>query len=300
MPRKSNPDGVVDADYGSGSLGSKQAAWLDESAYNERAEERAGLRDLDAMVESSAGMTRQQRDRERATPRDTTAEVKHPAMERKLPTADAVRGPLSSRQRKARSADKHAAQDRMPKTQYDAVHKMITDDTHWRQINDALSENAGDAQALTDEQRVAVQRFDRAIQAYEMQNQRGHVVYANVAMPPMINASNLEGFVRNKFKRGAVLEFDRYTGATHTMHQVEVGPENANRTAVFEIQTRRGIYLGRSDSVDDTAHILPRGVRFKVVGTHMARYVRPDGSQGRRQVIQLIDVSNETENPKES
>lgn len=300
MPRQSNPDGRVDADLGSGSVGSKKAAYVDGDEFTARSAERAGLRDLDAMVESSAGMTRQQRDRERAMPRDASAEVKHPAMERKLPDPDTVRGPLSSRQRKARSADKHAAQDRMPRTQYEATHKMITDDSHWRQVNDVLSENVGDAQALSDDQRVAVQRFDRAIQSYEAQNQRGHVVYANVEMPTMINASNLEGFVRNKFPTGSVLEFDRYTGGAHTMHQVEVGPETANRTAVFEIQTRRGIYLGRSDSVDDTTHILPRGVRFKVAGTHMARYTRPDGSTGRRQVIQLIDVSSDAETQKEN
>lgn len=299
MPRQSNPDGRVDADRGSGGVGAKKAEYVDVSDFNARAAERAGLRDLDAMVESSAGMTRQQRDRERAMPRDSTADVKHPAMERQLPLPDSIRQPLSSRQRKARSVAKHAAQDQMPRTQYDAVHRMITDDGHWRQINDVLSESNGDAQALSDEQRTQVQRFDRATQNFEKHNNRGHVVYANVEMPAMINASNLEGFVRNNFPKGSVLEFDRYTGGAHTMHQVETSTEHAHRTAVFEIQTRRGIYLGRSDSVDDTTHILPRGVQFKVAGTHMARYVRPDGSQGRRQVIQLIDVSNDTDSQKE-
>lgn len=290
MPRQANPDGVVDSDFGSGTRGSKRAEYLNEDVYNSRAEERGGLRELDSMIESSAGMTRQQRDRERATPRETNAELKHPAMERQLPGAGDVRRPLSSRQRKARSIAKHAAQDRWTQTQYDTVARLVTDDGEWRQINDVLSENAGDAQALTDQQRTTVQRFDRAIQAYERGNDRGHVVYANVEMPTMINSSNLEGFVRNNYPRGAVLEFDRYTGGAHTMHQVEVGPETAHRTAVFEIQTRRGLYLGRSDGADETTHILPRGVRFKVAGTHWARYERPDGSEGRRQVIQLVDV----------
>lgn len=176
MPRASNPDGVVDADYGSGTRGSKSAEYLNEDVYNTRAEDRAGLRDLDAMVESSAGMTRQQRDRERATPRETNAELKHPAMERKLPAPDEVRKTLSSRQRKARSIAKHAAQDRFTQTQYDTVARVITDDGEWRQINDVLSENTGDAQALTDQQRTTVQRLDRAIQNYERENDRGHVV----------------------------------------------------------------------------------------------------------------------------
>lgn len=293
MPRASNPDGVVDADYGSGTRGSKSAEYLNEDVYNTRAEDRAGLRDLDAMVESSVGMTRQQRDRERATPRETNAELKHPAMERKLPAPDEVRKTLSSRQRKARSIAKHAAQDRFTQTQYDTVARVITDDGEWRQINDVLSENTGDAQALTDQQRTTVQRLDRAIQNYERENDRGHVVYANVEMPTMINSSNLEGFVRNNFQRGAVIEFDRFTGGAHTMHEVEVGSETAHRTAVFEIQTRRGVYLGKSDSSDDTTHVLPRAMRMKIAGTHWARYERPDGSEGRRQVIQLIDVGDQ-------
>lgn len=298
MPRASNPDGRVDADAGSGDVSSKRAEFVDASEFVGRAQERAGLRDLDEMVEASAGLSRQQRDRERAMPRDTTADLGHPEKERQLPEPDSIRLSLSSRQRKARSVAKRATQDRMPKTQYDATHRMITDDSHWRRINDHLSENVGDAQALPDSVRTQVHRFDRAIQAYEKNNDRGHVVYANVEMPTMINRSNLEGFVRNNFPRGAVLEFDRYTGGAHTMHQVEVGPESAHRTAVFEIQTRRGMYLGRSDSVDDTTHILPRGVQYQVVGSHLARYKRPDGSEGRRQVIQLIDVGPDGE-PKE-
>lgn len=295
MGYKSNPDGVVDSDYGSGSVSAKQAAYMDKDAYEARGEERSGLRELDSMVESSAGLTRQQRDRERAMPRETNADLKHPAMERKLPEPGQVRKPLSSRQRKARSVAKRSTQDRWPKTQYEAVHRMVNDDGYWRQINDELSENTGDAQSLSDQQRAFVQRMDRAIQGYEANNDRGHVVYANVEMPTMINSSNLEGFVRNNYERGAVLEFDRYTGGAHTMHEVEPSQETAHRTAVFEIQTRRGLYLGRSDTTDDTTHVLPRGVRLEVVGAHWAAYERPDGSQGRRQVIQLVDHAEKTE-----
>ncbi|MGW4339149.1 hypothetical protein ACWEK5_41075 [Rhodococcus koreensis] len=34
---------------------------------------------------------------------------------------------------------------------------------------------------------------------------------------------------------------------------------------VFEIETGRGMCLGRSDTVDDTAYLLPRVMRFEVV-----------------------------------
>lgn len=294
MPRRANPDYAVDPDRGSGQLGTKQANFMDISEYQDRAETREGARDLDAMVESSPGMTRQQRDRERATPRGAAADIGHPAMERLLPEQNSVRTPLSSRQRKARSVTKHNTQDRMPQTQYEALHRVITDESAWRRTNDLLSESVGDAQELDEKTRVEVQRLDRAIQSYEQNNTRGHVVYANVEMPSMINSTSLEGFVRNNFKPGEVLEFDRYTGGAHTMHEIE-HTRAPHRTAVFEIQTRRGIYLGRSDSVDDTTHILPRGVRLTIVGVHQARYQKPDGSYGRRHVIQLVDSVDEPE-----
>lgn len=289
MGRKAHPDYNVDPDRGSGNIGSKVANFMDTSEYRDRAENRAGARVLDQMVEGSGGMTRQQRDRERATPRGASGELGHPAMERQLPAQDTVRAPISSRQRKARSVTKRSTQDRMPQTQYDITHRMITDEDTWRRTNNLLSDNVGDVQQLDDAGRAKIQRFDRAIQSFEQNNNRGHVVYANVEMPSMINSSSLEGFVRNNFRRGDVLEFDRYTGGAHAMHEIE-STDAPHRTAVFEIQTRRGMYLGGSDSVDDTTHVLPRGGRFGIVGTHLARYQRPDGSYGRRQVIQLVDV----------
>lgn len=293
MPRKANPDYNMDPDRGSGSRGTKVATFMDTAEYEERSETRAGTRELDQMVEQTGGMSRQQRDRERATPQDRTAELGHPALKRQLPEPGTVRRSLSSRQRKARSVTKRGTQDRMPKTQLETTRQMITNEETWRETNDLLSDNIGDVQQLEEQDRIRIQRFDRAIQAYEQNNNRGHVVYANVEMPSMINSSSLEGFVRNNFGAGDVLEFDRYTGAAHTMDQVE-NSDAPHRTAVFEIQTRRGMYLGRSDSVDDTAHVLPRGVRFRIAGTHLARYQRPDGSYGRRQVIQLIDHQDDT------
>ena len=70
---------------------------------------------------------------------------------------------------------------------------------------------------------------------------------------------------------------------------------NSQRTAVLKIQTRRGIYLGRSDSVDDTAHLLPRRVRLRVVGNPAATYRRRDGSTG--QVTQLLNLTTQPRPP---
>ncbi|SHN88962.1 hypothetical protein SAMN05660350_04954 [Geodermatophilus obscurus] len=292
--RVADPDGyVVDADRGSSAaVLTKRAQLIDAAAAAARADTRDGARELDAAVEALPGLTRARRDRERAMPRATTADVPHPAMRRRLPGADAVRGPLSSRQRKARSVIKRAAQDRLPTAQHTAVHQLISRSGRWRELNDALSDAAGDVQTLDEDQRRTIQRVDRAVQTFERANDRGHVVYSNVQMPAAVNRFNLAGFVRNNFWPGTVIHFDRFTAAAHTLHEVEPGPEGAERCAVFEVQTRRGAYLGASDGWDDTAHLLPRGMRLAVAGTHRATYRRPDGSLGSRQVIQLVDLDD--------
>ena len=223
-------------------------------------------------------------------PRATPAEVPHPAMDRTLPEPDAIRVPLSSRQRKARSVNKRAAQDRLPATQYAATVALVSRPQRWAELNDALSDAAGDVQALDEGQRREIQRIDRAVQAFERTSDRGHMVYSNVRMPQVINRSNLEGFVRNSFPVGTVVNFDRFTAGAHTMHEIEDDTAPADRSVVFEMKTRRGAYLGQSDSVDNTYHLLPRGMRLRVAGSHRASYRRPDGTLGSRHVIQLVDL----------
>lgn len=290
--RRADPDYVLDADRGSSaSPSTKRAALLGQDEAKDRAETRDGARGLDQAVEAMPGLSRQQRDRERAMPRDVAGEVPDPRMERRLPGAEEVRRPLSSRQAKARSVTKRAVQDRLPQTQHAAVAGLIGQPERWAVVNDALSEAAGDVQDVDEAQRVQIQRVDRAIQAYEQASSRGHVVYCNVRMPAMINSSNLGGYLRNQFTVGTVVDFDRFTGGAHALHQVEAGRDVAHRTAAFEIQTRRGMYLGRSDRVDDTAHLLPRGLRLAVAGVQHVTYQRPDGSTGRRQVVQLLDIT---------
>ena len=57
--RKASPDYATDADRGSSDVGTKRATFVDPAAYAERAETRAGARDLDAMVEAAPGLSRQ-------------------------------------------------------------------------------------------------------------------------------------------------------------------------------------------------------------------------------------------------
>ena len=103
-----------------------------------------------SMTESMPGLRRQQRDRERISPRATTAELGHPRMQRPLPSADQERTPFSSRQKKARSKTRVSVQGNLPAAQYQAQRALMTSPRRWAELNDALSDNAGDVQALTD------------------------------------------------------------------------------------------------------------------------------------------------------
>ncbi|WP_009473076.1 hypothetical protein [Rhodococcus sp. JVH1] len=70
-------------------------------------------------------------------------------------------------------------------------------------------------------------------------------------------------------------------------------PTVGERDVVFEIGTDRLMYVGRSESVDNTAHLLPRGMRFEVISADEGRYRHPDGSIGRRMIVRLQDVPEE-------
>ncbi len=183
----------------------------------------------------------------------------------------------------------------MPLTQLRAQKDLVTRPERWRYLNDQLSAGTGDVQALTEKDQEQVRRVDRAIQSYERHNDRGHVLYSNVRMPYYINHQNLPGFLRNNFGAGDRVAFDRFTHATHQLHETAgyvIDPDG--RVAVFELQTRRGAYLGQSDKKDNTQHLLPRGMEFEVVGVQEASYRAPDGSSGTRMVVQLRDVTPES------
>ncbi|ELB87474.1 hypothetical protein Rwratislav_39560 [Rhodococcus wratislaviensis IFP 2016] len=147
----------------------------------------------------------------------------------------------------------------------------------------------GDAQHLDDKTGNQVQRIDRAIQTAERVNDRGHVVYCAARLPHTVPASGTN--LPAALQQGSMLDFDRFTMTTHTIHQLESDLDS--RDLVFEIETDRGMYLGRSDKVDDTAHLLPRGMRFEVVSAGQGRYRRPDGAIGRRMIVQLRDITGQ-------
>lgn len=297
MPRTSHPDYKVDPDRGSGAISAKKAKLVDTPVYVDRESERVGLRELDTMVEGMAGLNRLQKDRERVFPRQTNAELRHPRMRRELPDPATPRRPLSARQRNARSKARRATQDQMPLTQLRTQRDLVTDADLWRSTNDRLSDHLGDLQDFSDAEQARIRRIDRSIQSAERRNDRGHVLYANMALPGYINASNVDGFIHKNFAAGRQFTFDRYTAATHQLHETratvgQLGVPTA-QVVTFEMETRRGAYLGQSDKVDNTGHLLPRGMEFEVVDVHHATYQDPAGKTGRCLVIQLRDVTPE-------
>lgn len=302
MPRQSSPDYVVDADRGSGTTRGKLAETTSWHKADERENARDGLRGLDQMVEDMPGLTRAQRDRERLLPRATTAPLGHQLMQRPLPSPEQTRVPFSSRQKKARSKSRREVESKAPAAQLREQHDLVVNPQRWNGLNDQLSDQTGDIGELPAADQARVRRIDRSIQAYEQSNDRGHVIYTNVQMPGHINSSNLASFCDNAFEAGSRITFDRYTAGTHQLHETSgfVEHNHANRTAVFEIQTRRGAYLGGSDSMDNTRHLLPRGMSFEVVGTSTVEYQGPDGHRGKRVVIQLRDITPEPSREEET
>lgn len=287
MPR----DHELDPDRGSSAVPStKLGGMRDSGDFNERSKDRTGVRDLDDMVEQMPG-NRAAKDKQRAYPRDTTAKIEHERKRRKLPAEGETRRPMSARQRDARSVTKNRAQEEMSGREYNALVDLLNvgETNTWVELNDRLSAAVGDRQNLDEKDQQLVGRLDRTIQRFERDSDRGHVVYVNMQTPSFINRSNLGGFAANQFKPGTVVEFDRYSVGAHNLHEVEPEASEAHRTVAFEIQTRRGMYLGGSSRVDDTSHLLPRSPRMVAVGSHTATYERPDGTTGERVVVQLVD-----------
>lgn len=289
--RKRDPGGVLDSDRGSSEIG-KAATILPLGEAIERDLERAGQRDLDQRLESMPGLSRAVKDAQRITPRATVADLGHPRKERTLGADGQVRQPLSGRQMKDRSKSKRRVLARLPERQYAALKDLAVDDSDtWTRLNDALSDAVGDPDLLEEADRRTLRRVDAAIQAYEGSNDRGHVLYVNVEMPKAINRTSLTPFVTREYEPGERIAFDRYTGAVHSLHEASERPDPAGRTAVFEIQTRRGIYLGQSEGGRRTGHLLPRAMTFRVQGVSEATYRTPSGDTGKRLVIQLIDTT---------
>lgn len=244
---------------------------------------------VDEMREGDKSQTRAAKDRDRATPRDTSSEPSA-RLRSSLPAAGEFREALSPRQRKLRSALKNKVMNGAPQSQHQAVRTMLNDqDTaEWSRVNRDLHRSAGNVQKLDPDDRKTVQRLDRMIQSYEKINDREHKVYVAVELPDNHSDVGSLADIPRSMRPGATLAFDQFTVAKHNLH--ELPSHDSKRHIVFEIVTRRGAYLGRSDTVEDTTHLLPRGLHTQAVSAEHVTYETP-GSYNGRIVIQLREKS---------
>jgi predicted secreted protein len=264
----------------------KAAREVAADVMDDREFQRLADRITDVLRDEDTSLTRAARDRDRAAPRD----VSHVDSERlrgELPAEGGFRRALSGRQRKLRSATKNRVMAAAPASQHRAVRTMLTDENpqQWQRVNRSLHTAAGDVQVLDDSDRVTVQRLDRAIQSYERLNDRTHKVYATVELPDTHRDITKPEDLPGNLRPGAVVAFDQFTLTRHNLHETP-GHDRA-RHLVLEIVTSRGMYLGRSDSLEDTTHILPRGMSMEVASAQYATYETQSGGFDERLVLQL-------------
>lgn len=254
-------------------------------AIANKAMDRLRDRIVDEAREQDRSQTRAAKDRDRATPRDASS-VASTRLRLNLPNREEFREALSGRQRKLRSVVKNKVMAAAPQSQHQAVRTMLTDqDTaEWSRINTDLHRSAGNVQKLDSEDRKTVQRLDRMVQSYERLNDREHKVYVAVELPTTHrDVKGLKDLPPN-MRPGANMTFDQFTLAKHNLH--ELPSHDSPRHLVFEIVTSRGAYLGRSDTVEDTTHLLPRAMNMQAVSAEHITYETPGGYNGRI-VIQL-------------
>ncbi|WP_439033256.1 hypothetical protein [Gordonia terrae] len=290
--------GVIDLEAGPvDDAAIKSAGLVAEKFYDAMEQTRIDAELADRVLEDDTSRNRAARDRDRAFPRDTSA-IGDDRKRRQLPDRGEFRPDLSSRQRKERSVAKRRLIDTAPRTQVREVQRAITEPDRWRHLNSSLREATGNAQQLPESDRKSVQRIDRLIQSYERDSGRGHVVYAVVELPTDTPV-NRRRDVPETLQPGARISFDQYTMATHTLHEAAAAAAHRRAhgagasTVILEIETSRGMYLGRSDSVNDTSHLLPRGLGMRVAGIdEHADYARPGGHDSTL-VVQLRDSARD-------
>lgn len=267
----------------------KAAREVAESAMTDAEFHRLASRVRDEMRDADSSLTRATRDRDRATPRDDS-HVDSTRLRAELPAPEGFRRSLSSRQRKIRSATKNRVIDAAPKSQRRAIRSMLTDDNpvEWQRINSALHRAAGDVQELPDIDRAKVQRLDRVIQAYERENDRTHTVYVAVKLPDTHRDVGDVDEVPDNLRPGSRISFDQFTIARHSLE--ESPGHDSDRYLMFELTTSRGMYFGHSDTVEDTTHLLPRGLACEVVSAADAIY-GIGNSYGNRLVLQLRELA---------
>lgn len=266
-----------------------QGEWIGEGAAAEAEADRTLNRtDAEALDDM---MTMSESDARREVPRLREDSIK-PRKMRKLPQPGQERPMLSSNMKKDYSRTKRAWEQSLPKTRRRALDNTMRDSASLEGLNRALRGAHGTKSELPSGVRRRAESVDRAIQDYERTNERQHVVYTTLRAPK--DHGNSRNAVLSRLNEMSAdsesqpLTFDGYVPATHSLGNIE-----NDRDIVLEMRTKSGAYLGTSDTTPNADHIVNRGRSFRVVGVNEATYVKPDGSQGSRTVVQVDDVTDD-------
>lgn len=263
----------------------KSAATLSGQAADDIDREHHDARTRDAAVEGIRGLTRATRDRDRAYPRPAGAPA-NPRKQIPIPDPGETRTSPSNYQLRLRAQTKRAAQTRLRHTEFAALNRLVSDEAHWMETNERLSDAYTAGADLTEADRLHVQRIDRAIRRYEESNDRRHLVYAPMAIADeddLGDAADTVQWVRDQVQAGDRYTFDQFTAADHD-------PKKAAATdapVLLEISGRRGLYLGGSDNEGGTSHLLPRGLHLEVVSVSESPI---DGAKGKVRPIITLKV----------
>lgn len=271
----------------------RETEYLSDSAANEREAVREEARVTDDARREQ--MTDSGADRRAEVPR-TRTDSANPNMDRQFPSPSATRQRLSSNMKKSLNRHKRVVQEEMPNSRYLAMQRAIGNREVLGRLNSRLNETVGMQTDLRSAERRRVREIDNSIRDFEVGNERQHIVYSTLVSPKNHGNSRLalrrrlEGIAeRDDIDPGQkTLTFDGYIPSTHSLGDV---PESDD--IVMEIRTRSGMYLGTSDTRPEAEHLVGRGRVLRPRGVREVSYVNRDGSQGRRWIVQMDDVTDE-------
>lgn len=272
----------------------RDSAILTAAAARERDDIREDARATDAARREE--MTESGADRRAEVPR-TRVDALNPNKGRKFPSPNAVRQNLSSNMKKDLNRLKRSTLASIPNTRFMKLSRVVGNRQVLGRVNERLHDVVGLRSEMRPAERRTVGEIDNSIADFEAQNEREHIVYATLAAPK--KHGNSRNALRSRLEAMAsrdddspeqtYVTFDGYIPASHTLGQVPDSDE-----IVMEVRTRSGMYMGTSDTRPEADHLVGRGRDLRPRAVREVPFVRSDGTQGRRWIVQMDDVTPDT------
>lgn len=225
----------------------------------------------------------------------TRTESINPRKNRSLPSPSTERQMLSSNRKKEYNKTKRGWVEQMPKSHYHAMKRTMANRQMLEGVNRELNGVVGMRSELPPATQRRVKEIDRSIQAFESTNEREHIVYTTLRSPKEHGNSRnalrrrLENMTESQGQgdgENSTITFDSYIPASHSIGTLKDSPD-----IVMEVRTKSGAYLGTSDTTPDASHLVGRGRVLRPVSVHEASFMKPDGTRGTRTVVQMDDVT---------